>query len=337
MLGKAPRAIVAKQLKSGDVILPTTTTAEADTLKSREEEWVKVLGTIARVIKPTYGVIVHGVRTDKESIDAGNQDRAIEKIESENAVLHEGAKVAYVGWLTKGEGKQPPPLSRNLRQNTTPTGSSERDCGPQCDAEERCGYCAGAHNTRECIARDADPKPAPKCVLCKGQHTAWSNACPRRRRKRARIEQARKTGPIFHYESDESRPAAAGTATGGGVERPSKPLKRGSDLVNSTDTPTPSLSASRSHQYDLRRTIQPSTRAAEDEWQTERRRRRTRSPQKGSQRERSRSPRASQGRSALSERPVNATLGRGNARDQAVPGEKIQTLENFFQLTPSQQ
>jgi hypothetical protein len=34
---------------------------------------------------------------------------------------------------------------------------------------------------------------------------------------------------------------------------------------------------------------------------------------------------------------VNATLRRGNVQDQAVPGEKIQTLENFFQLTPSQQ
>ncbi|KAI3056824.1 hypothetical protein CBS147353_11131 [Aspergillus niger] len=368
LLGKAPRVIAAKQLKSGDVVLHTATTAEADTLKNTEEEWVKVLGTTARVIKPTYGVIVHGVRTDKESIDTDNQDRAIEKIESENAVLHEGAKVAYVGWLTK-EGRRKAASSlvvefttkyhanRVIREGLV-LNAIHHDCvlydrscrlkqcyrcheyghiGPQCDAEERCGYCAGAHNTKECIARDADPKPAPKCVLCKGQHTAWSNACPRRRREQARIEQARKTRPIFHYESDESRPAAAGTATGGGVERPSNPLERGSDLVKLTDTPTPSLPASQSHQYDLRRTIQPSTRVAEDEWQTARHRRRTRSPQKGSQRDRSRSPRASQGRSALSERPVNATLGRGNARDQAVPGEKIQTLENFFQLTPSQQ
>jgi hypothetical protein len=39
------------------------------------------------------------------------------------------------------------------------------------------------------------------------------------------IEQGQKTRPIFHYESDESRPAAAGTATGGGVERPLNRLK----------------------------------------------------------------------------------------------------------------
>ena len=107
-------------------------------------------------------------------------------------------------------------------------------------------------------------------------------------------------------------------------------IDRGRDLINLTDTLTPSLPASQSHQYDLRKTIQPSTRAGEDEWHTARRRRRTRSPQKSSQRDRSRSPRPGQGRSVLSERPVNATMGRGNARDQAVPREKIQTLENFF-------
>lgn len=72
LLGKATQAIAAKQLKSGDVVLHTATTAEADTLKDTEEEWVKVLGTSARVVRPTYGVIVHGVRTSKESIDADN-------------------------------------------------------------------------------------------------------------------------------------------------------------------------------------------------------------------------------------------------------------------------
>lgn len=47
LLGKAPRVIAAKQLKNSDVVLHTATTAEADTLKSTEEEWVKVLGTTA--------------------------------------------------------------------------------------------------------------------------------------------------------------------------------------------------------------------------------------------------------------------------------------------------
>jgi hypothetical protein len=271
LLGKAPRVIAAKQLKSGDVVLHTATTAEADTLKSTEEEWVKVLGTTARVIKPTYGVIVHGVRTNKESIDTDNQESAIEKIESENAILHEGAKVAYVGWLTK-EGRKKATSSlvvefttkfhanRDIREGLV-LNAIHHDCvlydrscrlkqcyrcheyghiGPQCDAEERCGYCAGAHNTKECMARDTDPKPTPKCVLCKGQHTAWSNACPRRRREQARTEQARKTRPIFLYESDESRPGASETAAGRGVERPPNPPGRGSASKSDWDTDTES-------------------------------------------------------------------------------------------------
>jgi hypothetical protein len=60
------------------------------------------------VIKPTCGVIVYRVSTDKESIDTDNQERAIDKIESENAVSTKGrrAKVAYVEWLTEEERKQ---------------------------------------------------------------------------------------------------------------------------------------------------------------------------------------------------------------------------------------
>jgi hypothetical protein len=221
LLRKAPHVIAAKQLKSGDIVLHTATTAEADTLKSTKDEWVKVLGTTTRVIKPTYGVIVHGVHTNKESIDTNNQDRAIKKIELENAILHEGAKVAYIGWLTK-EGRKKAASSlivefttkyhaNRVIQEGLVLNAIHHDCilydqscrlkqcyhcheyghiRPQCDAEERCGYCAGAHNTKEYIARDADPKPTPKCVLCKGQHTAWSNTCLWRWREQARIEQA---------------------------------------------------------------------------------------------------------------------------------------------------
>ncbi|PYH50345.1 uncharacterized protein BO96DRAFT_300112, partial [Aspergillus niger CBS 101883] len=160
LLGKAPQVIAAKQLKSGDVVLHTATTAKADTLKATEEEWVKVLGTSARVVRPTYGVIVHGVRTSKESIDTDNQGRTIEKIESENAVLHEGAKVTY--FTTKYHA------NRAIREGLV-LDAIHHDCviydkscrlkpcyrcheyghiGPQCDAEERCGYCAGKHNTK---------------------------------------------------------------------------------------------------------------------------------------------------------------------------------------------
>jgi hypothetical protein len=184
------------------------------------------------------------------------------------------------------------------------------------------------------MAKETDPKPTPKCALCKGEHTAWSNACPRRRREQARIELARKARPTFHYESDEPRPITLKTpASGNGGEVP-VPSEGGGKTATLTSTPTPSAFPSQSHPYDLRRNIQPSTRLAEGEWQTHRRRR-TRSPQKSSQRDRSRSPDVRQTRPALTERSANASLGRREARGK--PVENVQTIENFFQLTPSQQ
>lgn len=104
-LGKTPRVIAAKQLRSGDVVLHAATSAEADTIK-QTAEWVKVLGTTARVVKPTYGVLMHGVRTNQETINTSNQETAIEKMESENALLHLGAKITFVGWLTQGGQKK---------------------------------------------------------------------------------------------------------------------------------------------------------------------------------------------------------------------------------------
>jgi hypothetical protein len=68
-----------------------------DILKSTKDEWVKVLGITAQVIKPTYRVIIHRVHTDKELINTNNQDRAIKKIKLENTILYKGAKVAYIG------------------------------------------------------------------------------------------------------------------------------------------------------------------------------------------------------------------------------------------------
>lgn len=350
LLGKAPRVIAAKQLKSGDVILHTATTAEADTLKGTEEEWVKVLGTTARVIKPTYGVLVHGVRTSKESIDTDNQQRAIEKIESENAVLHEGAKVAYVGWLTK-EGRKKPTSSlivefttryhanRVIREGLV-LNAIHHDCvlydlscrlkqcyrcheyghiGPQCDAEERCGYCAGKHNTKECMVKEAEPKPAPCCVLCKGQHTAWSNACRRRRKELARIEQARQTRPVFYYETDDSGRAAVGVPSGQRAStRPSSPTGTQPDS-NTSGNPQRSVISNQPLSYDLRKSVQPSTRAVGEEWQTAHKRRRTLT------------------RRALAESSANTRRERVTQSDKAAPGENIQPISNFFQATPPNQ
>lgn len=362
LLGKAPRVIAAKQLKSGDVVLHTATTAEADTLKNTEDEWVKVLGTTARVIKPTYGVIVHGVRTGKESIDTDNQQKAIEKIESENAVLHEGAKVTYVGWLTK-EGRRKTTSSlivefttkyhanRAIREGLV-LNATHHDCvlydrlcrlkqcyrcheyghiGPQCDAEERCGYCAEKHNTKECMVKLTDPKPAPSCVLCKGQHTAWSSACPRRRKELARVEQARQNRPVFHYGTDDSGCSAAREPAGsqGAATMQTFNFTGTQNSINSTaDNSQGSPAPGQSHPYDLRRTVQSSTRAVGEGWQTVRKRRRTLTSQKGPQ-GMSENPNNGQARRVLAERSTNSGAAEATELDKQTPGNNTQPTLNF--------
>ena len=369
LLGKAPRVIAAKQLKSGDVVLHTATTTEADTLKRTEDDWVKVLGTTAWVIKPTYGVIVHGVATGKDSINTDNQQRAIEKIETENAGLHEGAKMTYVGWLTK-EGRRKTTSSlivefttkyhanRAIREGLV-LNATHHDCvlydrscrlkqcfrcheyghiGPQCDAEERCGYCAEKHNTKECMKKLSDPKPALLCVLCKGQHTAWSSACPRRRKELARVEQARQNRPAFHYGTDDSGRATEGEPAGNQKTAAMQTFSftGTQNSINSrADNSQESPASSQSHPYDLRRTVQPSTRADGERWQTVRKRRRTLSAQKPPQ-EAGESSSNGQTRQVLAESSTNSRAAKAMESDKQTPGNNTQPTLNLFELTPGQ-
>ena len=52
----------------GDIAIHTANTADAELLKEKSTPWVRTLGSRARVLKPTYGVLIHGVRTDKENV-----------------------------------------------------------------------------------------------------------------------------------------------------------------------------------------------------------------------------------------------------------------------------
>lgn len=202
------RVVAAKQLKSGDISVYTANTADANSLKEKSEVWVKALGSRARVLKPTYGVLVHGVRTDKKNVDPARQAESIEKIQAENVALHPGAKITYVGWLTRNGAKKTASslvvefatkdhANRAIREGLI-LGACQHDCelydrgcklkqcyrcqryshiGTQYTANEICGHCAEPHNTRLCRKTEEDPNFIPKCALCKGPHAAWSNAC----------------------------------------------------------------------------------------------------------------------------------------------------------------
>lgn len=225
--------VAARQLKSGDIAIHTANTADAKLLKENPSAWLPSLGSRARVLKPTYGVLVHGVRTDKENIDPNKQAEAIEKIQTENATLHPGVKVTYAGWLTKNGAKKTASslvvefttkeqANRVIREGLV-LGACQHDCelydrgcklkqcykcqryghiGTQCTASETCGQCAEPHNTRQCRKREEDPSFTPKCALCKGQHAAWSNICQIRQAQLAKVELARRSRPTYYYSSE---------------------------------------------------------------------------------------------------------------------------------------
>jgi len=95
---KLVKIVAAHQLKSGDIHIFTTSTAEAEKLKEHRG-WIKGLGEHAELIVPTYGVIVHGISTN--SINIKDQMATIQRILADNYTVIPKAEIPFVGWLTK--------------------------------------------------------------------------------------------------------------------------------------------------------------------------------------------------------------------------------------------
>ena len=74
--------------------------------------------------------------------------------------------------------------------------------GSQCTAAQACSYCAEAHNAKECERRAAHPPAEPKCAVCDGKHTSWSNACKKRQEEQMKIKRALANRPGRHRTKD---------------------------------------------------------------------------------------------------------------------------------------
>ena len=92
------KVVAAHQLKSGDLQVFTSTSAEIQQLK-QNTGWLKGLGDQAELIVPTYGVIVYGIPT--KSINIKDQKATIRQILADNYTVIAEAKISYVGWLTR--------------------------------------------------------------------------------------------------------------------------------------------------------------------------------------------------------------------------------------------
>ncbi|OQV10368.1 hypothetical protein CLAIMM_14381 [Cladophialophora immunda] len=210
----------ARQLKSGDITIITNSLDEATELQTHTD-WARGLGPRAEVIRTTYGAIVHGILVD--TINMNDQQGTIQRILADNFSVIPHAKITYVGWLTKGSIKKR--NSSIVIEFTQPEMANaiiyagflweglihncqlyDRSCrikqclrcydyghiGTQCSAPQKCGHCAGGHESRDCPVKSS-PRFKPKCVLCGGDHTAWNAACTARQKEMQRVERAKQS------------------------------------------------------------------------------------------------------------------------------------------------
>jgi hypothetical protein len=87
------------QLKSGDLGIKTATTSDMEILRQFAEDWEHRLGIGASVRIPTYGVLVHGIRTS--SMDVERFEDMRDNILQENRPFIPNAGIKYIGWLTR--------------------------------------------------------------------------------------------------------------------------------------------------------------------------------------------------------------------------------------------
>ncbi|KAJ9137654.1 Endonuclease/exonuclease/phosphatase [Pleurostoma richardsiae] len=237
---KTAKIVAAHQLKSGDIQIFTSTTAEATQLK-QNKGWLGGLGEHAEVIVPTYGVIVHGISTS--SINMKDQKATIQQMLADNYTVIPRADISHIGWLTKEatlkrassivvEFTDPEMANAVIYAGLAWEGQIhqcqlyDRACrvkqcfrcyqyghiGTQCNASQTCGYCAELHETKHCKQKGAEGF-TPRCTMCKEAHTAWSNACPARRKEMRRVEQAKEARSIYWHVPAKEKPTPPSAPT----------------------------------------------------------------------------------------------------------------------------
>ncbi|OHE90236.1 zinc knuckle [Colletotrichum orchidophilum] len=232
------KTVSANQLKSGDLSIKTATATDMEALRQFAEDWEHRIGNGAAGRIPTYGILVHGIRTG--SMDMERSTELQEELLQDNKAFIPTAEIKYIGWLTRssttksassiivefakaedanklidegliwqGEVFQCERYDRQCRLRQCFRCHTYGHIGTQCKATTTCGYCAQEHATRECPSKSDTATPR-KCAACHGEHEAWHGRCPTRIRELAKIKAAYKQRPRYHPEANAA-PAIIGT------------------------------------------------------------------------------------------------------------------------------
>lgn len=225
------KIISSNQLKSGDLSIKTATTKEMETLRQFTDDWTYRIGNGASVRLPTYGVLVHGIRTNSMDMDKSEDIR--NEILLDNKPFIPNADIRYIGWLSRKslikpassiiiEFKNPVDANKIIDEGLIwqgqvfqcelyNKGSRLKQCfqcqkyghiGTQCRATKACGVCAEEHSSRDCPTR-IDTSAPRKCAVCQGSHAAWSGQCPIRKDEMAKIRAAYDARPVYHPTTEK--------------------------------------------------------------------------------------------------------------------------------------
>ncbi|KAJ3553580.1 hypothetical protein NPX13_g10857 [Xylaria arbuscula] len=93
------KIVSSNQLKSGDLSIKTATTKEMETLRQFTDDWTYRIGNGASVRLPTYGVLVHGIRTNSMDMDKPEDIR--NEILLDNKPFIPNADIRYIRWLSR--------------------------------------------------------------------------------------------------------------------------------------------------------------------------------------------------------------------------------------------
>lgn len=218
--------VAVRKLPSGDLRLFLTNERTKATLL-QDRSWTACFGKSCSIAENIYKVLVHSIRVD--SIDPRRAED-VAKLQEENQALHDGLKITRLSWLNRGHapGKTHGSLivgvateqmanwiirrglvsnfAIHLAEYYSPE-SRLTQCfkcqayghvAPVCRKAEACGYCAGKHNTKDCVTQSQ-----LKCTNCGKKHPAWNHDCSVRQAAKIKSMQARYTAPTrFPQRSD---------------------------------------------------------------------------------------------------------------------------------------
>jgi hypothetical protein len=192
-----------RRLQSGDIALHTTS-SEARKELEKKTDWIKGIAVSAKVIRQTFAVLTHGVRT---SLDTRNMETTISKMQKDNERLHPGLEIIRIAWPKRviDSGKTHSSLIVEVADETMANrlldhglveGHTECSCEYfdkrsriiQCFNCFEFGHMArGCRKTPECHkcgqkhkAEDCRPQvERMHCANCKKEgHKPWMRSCP---------------------------------------------------------------------------------------------------------------------------------------------------------------